>query len=206
MFSRIGIIFYASSVERENSRLHNKYYDGSFGFVPVLFSILYIRLAFSFSLLFIFFLLWPRSEHFRSAVLCREHKIKMYFVRHNYVKWKYVCVLVSAIKSINSSAEKFFDANANRVIGRQSHHYFDLTRFEFVDCIGYWNVIFTDFITLENSMVKLISLSAPVAYWWFYSDAFYVRISQIFRPNIQIFIFKIWKRRESSAVIEFNFK
>lgn len=117
-----------------------------------------------------------------------------------------ICVLVSAIKSINTSAEKFFDANANRVIGRQSHHYFDLTRFEFVDCIGYWNVIFTDFITLENLMVKLISLSAPMAYWWFYSDAFYVRISQIFRPNIQIFIFKIRKRRELSAIIEFYFK
>lgn len=40
------------------------------------------------------FLLWPRSEHFRSAVLCRAHKIKMYFVRHNYVKWKYVYVCV----------------------------------------------------------------------------------------------------------------
>lgn len=40
------------------------------------------------------FLLWPRSEHFRSAVLCRAHKIKMYFVRHNYVKWKYVCLCV----------------------------------------------------------------------------------------------------------------
>lgn len=107
MFSRIGIIFYVSSVERENSRHHNKYYDGSvFSFQS------YFRYCIfdSLSLFHYFFFYFGHVQNIFAQLFYVAH-IKSKCILSGTIMWNgstCVCVLVSAIKSINTSAEKFF--------------------------------------------------------------------------------------------------